>query len=231
MNKPNLDARLLAATKFVREGAYACDIGTDHAYLPIYLVATGRVSRAVAADIGEGPIALARANIAAAGLSDRIEAVMTDGLFGLSAKGITDITICGMGGELISRILQDAPFVKKEGIRLILQPMSRAATLRRYLAENGFAILAERPCRAAGRVYSCLCAEYDGIPRAISPAEAEVGNPALEAAEEKDAFSELLARKIKAVREKIDGLRAAALPTGEDEALLKGLLEIQEKHR
>ena len=225
------DARLLTAAAFVRQGAVFADVGTDHAYLPIYLVATGRVSRAVAADIGEGPIALARANIAAAGLSDRIEAVMTDGLFGLSEKGITDITICGMGGELISRILQDAPFVKKEGIRLILQPMSRAATLRRYLAENGYAILAERPCRAAGRVYSCLCAEYDGIPRAISPAEAEVGNPTLEAAEEKDAFSELLARKIKAVREKIDGLRAAALPTGEDEALLKGLLEIQEKHR
>ena len=225
------DARLLAAAAFVRQGAVLADIGTDHAYLPIYLVASGRISRAVAADIGEGPIALARANVAAAGLSDRIEAVMTDGLFGLADKGITDITICGMGGELISRILQDAPFVKEKGIRLILQPMSRAATLRRYLAENGFAILAERPCRAAGRVYSCLCAEYDGVPRAISPAEAEMGSPTLASAEEKAVFCELLERKCKAVREKIDGLRAAALPCGEDEALLDGLLEIQKKYR
>ena len=225
------DARLLAAAAFVRQGAVFADIGTDHAYLPIYLVKTGRVARAVAADIGEGPIALARANIAAEGLSDRIEAVMTDGLCGLSEKGITDITICGMGGELISRILQDAPFVKDQGIRLILQPMSRAATLRRYLAENGFAIVAERPCRAAGRVYSCLCAEYDGVFRTLSPAEAEVGCPALENEAERDAFLELLSRKMAAVREKLGGLRAAALPTEEDETLLNGLLEIQEKYR
>ena len=225
------DARLLAAAAFVRQGAVLADIGTDHAYLPIYLVASGRVSRAVAADIGEGPIALARANIAARGLSDRIETVMTDGLLGLSEKGVTDITVCGMGGELISRILQDASFVKDKGIRLILQPMSRAATLRRYLAENGFAIIAERPCRAAGRVYSCLCAEYDGVARTLSPAEAEVGVPTLTNEAEENAFAELLERKIKAVREKIDGLRAAALPAGEDEALLDGLLKIQEKYR
>ena len=225
------DARLLAAAAFVRQGAVLADIGTDHAYLPIYLVASGRVSRAVAADIGKGPIALARANIAASGLSDRIETVMTDGLFRLSDKGITDITVCGMGGELISRILQDASFVKDKGIRLILQPMSRAATLRRYLAKNGFAIIAERPCRAAGRVYSCLCAEYDGVVRTLSPAEAEVGVPTLTNEAEENAFAELLERKIKAVREKIDGLRAAALPAGEDEALLDGLLKIQEKYR
>ena len=76
---------------------------------------------------------------------------MTDGLAGLGEAGITDVAICGMGGELIARILSDAPFLKKEETRLILQPMTRPAAVRSYLAENGFVIDEERLCTAAGK--------------------------------------------------------------------------------
>lgn len=224
-----LDARLLAAASFVRRGAVLADVGTDHAYLPIYLIERGLISRAVAADIGEGPIARARAHIAAAGYADRIETVRTDGLCGLDACGITDIAICGMGGELIARILSDAPFTRDPAVRLILQPMTRAAVLRQYLAKNGFAMIAEKPCRAAGRVYSCLCASYDGVVRTLSPAEAEVGNPACETAEEQDAFRELLARKIAATEVRIAALCGAGRACDEDKALLEGLLQLQNR--
>ena len=224
-----LDARLLAAASFVRRGAVLADVGTDHAYLPLYLIERGLISRAVAADIGEGPIARARAHVAAAGYADRVETVQTDGLHGLSARGITDIAICGMGGELIARILADAPFVRDPALRLVLQPMTRAAVLRQYLAENGFAIIAERPCRAAGRVYSCLCAVYDGVFRKLSPAEAEVGNPTCETAEEKDAFRELLARKIAAVEARVTALTAAGRACDEDKTLLAELLQLQNR--
>lgn len=223
------DGRLLAAASFVRQGAVLADIGTDHAYLPLYLIERGVITHAVAADIGEGPIARARAHIAAAGYADQIETVRTDGLAGLADRGITDIAICGMGGELIARILGDAPMVRDPAVRLILQPMTRAATLRRFLAENGFAILGERPCRAAGRVYTCLCAGYDGVRRSLSPAVAEVGDPACETEEERDAFREMLARKITATETRVAALVAAGHACDGDKVLLQELLQLQNR--
>ena len=222
----------MAAAALVRDGAVFADIGTDHAYLPLYLLSRGRILRAVAADIGEGPLSRARANIVEAGEEGRIRTVLTDGLIGLEDEGLSDIAICGMGGELIVRILSNAPFVKQKGIRLILQPMTRAAVLRRYLAENGFAIVEEIPSRAAGRVYSCLAAEYDGVCRTLSPARAEVGYPCCRTAEERDAFCELLSRKIRALTEKREALRGAdRAPDAADEALLGELLQIQKEMR
>ena len=133
-----------------------------------------------------------------------------------------------MGGELIVRILSEAPFVREGGVRLILQPMTREATLRRYLAENGFSILDERPCRAAGRVYACLCAEYDGVRRSLSAAQAEVGSPSCRTEEEREAFCELLDRKISVLTDKKQAMQAAGHPTdGADEQLLQSLVQIR----
>ena len=225
------DGRLLAAASFVRPGAIFADIGTDHAYLPLHLLQAGRITRAIAADIGEGPLARARAHIAACGMAGQIETVLTNGLQGLEDRGLTDIAICGMGGELIVEILSAAPFVRTGAVRLILQPMTRAATLRRYLAAEGFAIVAERPCRAAGRVYSCLCAEYDGTPRTLSPVVAELGAPACETEEERACFLELLTRKITALRNMLAGQAAADAADAEAAALLSDLLLLQQQYR
>ncbi|MBQ8173793.1 MAG: SAM-dependent methyltransferase [Clostridia bacterium] len=222
------DGRLLAAASFVRDGSVFADIGTDHAYLPLYLLSRGRILRAVAADIGEGPLSRAHANIAAAGEDARVKTVLTDGLCGLDKEGLSDVAICGMGGELIVRILSDAPFVRDPSIRLILQPMTREAVLRRYLAESGFAILDERPCRAAGRVYTCLCVEYDGVRRTLTDVQAEVGCPSCGTEEEKEAFCELLSRKIRVLTDKKEAIQAAHhTPSGSDEHLLAALLEIR----
>lgn len=226
-----LDARLSLAASFVREGAIFCDVGTDHAYLPIALVAGGRAARALATDVRKGPLSAARAHIAAAGLSDRIETVLTDGLTGLADRALTDIALCGMGGELIVRILSDAPFVKNENVRLILQPMTRPAVLRRYLAENGFVLDGEGLCRAAGRIYSCMAVHYNGIPYTLTPARAEVGTPTLSGETDRTLFYELLSRRIAAVREKIRGLREGGLPVGEEEAFLEELIQIQQEIR
>lgn len=226
-----LDARLLCAASFVRAGAVFCDVGTDHAYLPIHLTESGRVCRALATDVRKGPLSAAREHIAAAGLSDRIRTVLTDGLAGLADEGITDIAICGMGGELIARILSDAPFVKDGNVRLILQPMSRPAAARRFLAENGFAVDGERLCRAGGRVYSCLCAHYTAIPYEISPARAEIGRPTLDGEGDALLFTELLCRRIAIQREKLSGLLQGGQSALGEEALLQELLQIQQEVR
>lgn len=169
------DDRLTSAAAFVRQGACFADIGTDHAILPVFLYKSQKISRAYACDIAHGPCEKARAQVRAAGLCNSIEVVQTDGLSGLDQKGITDIAICGMGGELIASIVDAAPWVKEGGVRLILQPMTKAPQLRAYLAEAGFSVLKETVTEVSGKLYTCLCAEYTNTPHPLSVFEAEIG--------------------------------------------------------
>ena len=164
MNKPNLDARLLSVAKFVREGAYACDIGTDHAYLPVYLVLIGRALRALASDINKGPVMRAKESVAKYGVSDKIEVILSDGLAGAEKYPVTDIIIAGMGGELIASILDDAKWTRNEKYRLILQPMTHAEILRKYLADNRFSVIDEDIVSEQNdkKIYQIICAEYSG---------------------------------------------------------------------
>ncbi|MBQ9805176.1 MAG: SAM-dependent methyltransferase [Clostridia bacterium] len=169
-----LGARLASAKPFVTQGGRVIDVGTDHAYLPIALIREEISSAALACDINEGPIASARENIAAAGLSDRIETRLTDGLHGTEDFSADDVLIFGMGGELIVRILSEAPFVKDNRVGLVLQPMSRASVLRRYLAENGFEIVGEA-LTFEDKYYQTIAARYSGKCYKLSDVEAWVG--------------------------------------------------------
>ena len=171
-----LNARLRSASEFVRQDAYFADVGTDHAYLPLFLLESGRIKTAVCADINKGPLKTAKKNIDEAGLSDRVKLVLTDGAEGLSEFGITDYAICGMGGELIADIIKRSPHLAKKGIRLILGPMSKQAHLRRYLAERGFSVICEAYSYDAGKYYLTLACEYTGEVRNITDFEAEFGN-------------------------------------------------------
>ncbi|MBQ7319367.1 MAG: SAM-dependent methyltransferase [Clostridia bacterium] len=165
---PRLDARLACALDYIRGGVVA-DIGTDHAYIPLALLLQNRCSFAVASDIHKGPAACAAEHLQAAGIGDDRAAVLcTDGLHGVEAYHPTDIIIFGMGGEMIARILDEAPWVKDASIRLILQPMSRQSDLRDYLGQHGFCIRDEA-IAMVDRPYQIICAEYDGTCRAFSP--------------------------------------------------------------
>ena len=155
-------SRLLAAASLVRDGSRVADIGTDHAYLPIFLVESGRVISAIASDVREGPLENARVNVVKYGLSDKIDIRLGDGLQCISADEADDIIICGMGGELISWILDDAKWVCSADKRLILQPMTAVDDLRIWLADNGFEILKELLVKDGRRIYTVLSAKYVG---------------------------------------------------------------------
>ena len=171
-----IDARLMSSANFVRAGAVLADIGTDHGYLPIFLLKEGRIRHAVLSDINEGPLAAAEQNVKAEGLSDKCTLILSDGAASLTGLGITDYAICGMGGELIARIIGDAPDMRREGVRLILQPMSRFAIVRETLSSLGFRIIDERYSSAAGRPYVSILAEYTGEVRDIDSVTAELGD-------------------------------------------------------
>ncbi len=170
-----LNARLLSAAEFVRQNATFADIGTDHAYLPLFLLDVGRIKYAYCCDINEGPLASARRNAEERGRAEQMNFILTDGASALADRGITDYAICGMGGELIADIIDRAPHLRAEGVNLILQPMTRQAHLRRYLAESGFEILKESYSYDSGKYYLCILASFTGQSHQITDVEAELG--------------------------------------------------------
>ena len=127
-----LDERLKTCCSFLRGRALA-DIGTDHAYLPAVLAATGKVPHAIASDIAEGPLRAAEKTLLEYGVEKLIELRKCDGLSGFLPGEAEDFVIAGMGGELIARILEAAPWLKAPGYRLVLQPMTQQPHLRRRL--------------------------------------------------------------------------------------------------
>ena len=161
----SLDARLLMCASLVRDGARLADVGTDHAYLPVWLLEKGRISYAIATDINEKPLESGRRTAAQSGVSG-IEFRLGAGLGTITADdGITDVVIAGMGGELIAGILSECALTRDERLNLILQPMTRSEELVRFLCENGYKIVLMRCVTSHGKTYAVINARYDGVVR------------------------------------------------------------------
>jgi tRNA (adenine22-N1)-methyltransferase len=144
------------------------DIGTDHAYLPIEAVRSGLCERAIACDIGAGPLEFARKNICAAGLETRIETRLGDGLAPLNAGEADCIVITGMGGKNIMDILSGA-WEKAENARLVLSPQHDLEELRRFLHSNLYNIIEEKLVRERSRYYVIFVARRVSCAEEISP--------------------------------------------------------------
>ncbi len=157
-----LDNRLKLCADFVRKGAKLADIGTDHAYLPVWLCRIGRCPSAVAADINSEPLKRGQSTIIESGMSGRIETRLSDGLKEIKPDEADDIVIAGMGGELIAKILSECSFATDNTKHFILQPMTRSEVLIAWLCENGFKILRQDCCVASGKCYTVLLVKYSG---------------------------------------------------------------------
>ena len=160
----------------VPPGSVAADIGSDHAQLPIYLVRQGICPRAIAADIAEGPLRNGLEAVRVAGLEDRIELRLSDGFSRFAeTEAVGCWILAGMGGTLMARLLDAAPWLRRPGAVIIAQPMRRAHELRQWLAMHNFCIKSECACYDAGRAYSALRAEYDVDGRTYPPGYAYYG--------------------------------------------------------
>ena len=158
-----LTPRLKLVYGMLGGGDTLIDVGTDHAYLPIKLVADGKYSRAVASDIAKGPLASARENIAAAGLDGKIETALSDGFESVALPdGGFSVAVCGMGGEMIASVLSSSEEISRRAKLLVLQPMTKDEKLREYLWKNGFEILEERAASEGEKVYIAMAAHYTG---------------------------------------------------------------------
>ena len=156
MDYIRLSPRLQMVADFVPPCACAADIGTDHGYLPVWLLQNGVIQSAIAADIHAGPLANARQSAAAYDLEEHFRFVQADGLQFSGVQAADVITIAGMGGETIFAILAAAPWLQQQGKQLVLQPQSKVPELTDWLWRNGFTIKDAALCRDAGKRYLVL---------------------------------------------------------------------------
>lgn len=155
-----ISKRLELVASFVPQGAILLDVGSDHAYLPIELVERGKIKSAIAGEVVEGPYQSAVKNVEAHGLKEKIQVRLANGLAAFEeADQVSVITIAGMGGRLIARILEEGLDKLANVERLILQPNNREDDLRIWLQDNGFQIVAESILEEAGKFYEILVVE------------------------------------------------------------------------
>ena len=161
-----LSKRMQALADQVSAGAVFADIGTDHGFLPIYLVEQKKVERAIAMDVRPGPLSRAKEHVQEAGLEAKIELRLSDGLEKLSVGEAQTILISGMGGPLMEGILIRGAAVAKEATELILQPQSEIDGFRRFLAREGYVILEEDMCLDEGKYYFLMKVVHQSKPEA-----------------------------------------------------------------
>lgn len=215
-----LNPRLQTAAEWVRENSRAADIGTDHGYLPIWLVMKGKCPCAIGADINEMPLQRAKTNCQRYGVEEKVRLVLCDGLSALDGREIDDVTICGMGGEMIAHILTTADWVQDPGKHYIVQPMSSPQDLREFLRKHGFLLQKEVVVEDAGKVYSVLSVVWTGETYDLPPEFDFVGAIDLSADDHSREYGRRVLRHL-------ENLRGGLLAQGkmEDAADLDKIME------
>lgn len=159
LNSEKLSARLEAVARFVPKGARLADIGSDHAYLPCYLVKKKIIPSAIAGEVVKGPYESACSQTMAEDLADAISVRLGDGLSILRAGEADCITIAGMGGELITSILEAGKEKLESVERLVLQPNTRAKFIRKWLLDHNWELIDEEIIEEDGKIYEVLVGE------------------------------------------------------------------------
>ena len=151
-----LSDRLDMSAGMVTPGYRLADVGTDHGFVPIWLIRNGIIPSAIAMDINRGPLERAAEHIREAGLEQFIETRLSDGLAALKTDEADSVVIAGMGGALTVRILSGNPAADLNIHELILQPQSEIAKVRYYLEESGWKIDREDMVLEDGKFYPAM---------------------------------------------------------------------------
>lgn len=167
-----LSKRLKTVADLVTPCEKVADVGTDHGYVPIYLVKENICQFAYAMDVNEGPLNIAKSNIAQEGLEKNIETILSDGFDNFGDRDVDSVIIAGMGGDLIVDILSRARVYDFD--ELVLSPHKRPDLVRKFLSENGYKISDEKMVKDAGKYYPAIKAkkgesEYDEVQLEFGP--------------------------------------------------------------
>lgn len=197
-----LKNRLKTVFDFIPQGSTVADIGTDHGFLPIALIKSGKCETVYACDIRRKPLENARKNIDKAGVNG-ITLLLSDGLEKIGEDTVDTVVIAGMGGEIIKGIMERCPWLKNNGKVFILQPITSTEELRIFLLTNGFEITEEKTVTDCGKVYAVIKTVYTGKITDYSPAYPYVGK-IRPLDEDSKAYIEKQYRRIKGIVESLE---------------------------
>ncbi|MCZ2259345.1 tRNA (adenine(22)-N(1))-methyltransferase [Sporosarcina sp. G11-34] len=170
-----LSNRLKAVASFVEKDAVVADIGSDHAYLPCFLIKTGKIQRAVAGEVAKGPYDSAMHNVKKEGLAAVVTVRLANGLLAIEEKDAVDtVTIAGMGGSLIASILENGKSHLQGVKRIITQPNIHAESIRKWAVSNGWEIKDEHIMKEDGKIYEIIVlvegiSSYDELDLLLGP--------------------------------------------------------------
>ena len=200
-----LSNRLLAAAGMVTKGNIVADVGCDHAYTSIYLCEEGIAPRVIAMDVNKGPLAGAGRHVEQAGLTERIDLRLSDGLAKLLPGEADTALLCGMGGLLMIKILSDYPETTASLKELVLQPQSEVGQVRHFLHKQGYRIEKEHMLKEDGKFYVMMRAVPCREPQQYGrECEYEYGKLLLE--EKNEVLAEYLDREERLRREVLNAL-------------------------
>ena len=203
----SIGSRLQTVADFVPSGSVIADIGTDHGYLPIELIKSGKCERAIAGDVNEGPLMAAKHSICDNLLEHKIETRLGSGLEILKVGEVDIAIFCGMGGNLMRQLLCDSPEIVKSLKGLILQPQQGYMTLRSYLYEIGWHIEDEAIAKEDGRIYQIIYATK-GQKDMPNDLELEIG-PILNQ-KRPVLFAEMIGEFIQKINRSLSGMEKSA---------------------
>ncbi|CEO20688.1 tRNA (adenine(22)-N(1))-methyltransferase [Paraclostridium sordellii] len=202
-----LTDRLLKIASLVGENKKIADIGTDHGYIPVYLLNNNKIDYAILADVNKGPLENARKEVKHNKLENKVDLRLGSGLEVLKINEVDEIIIAGMGGILISELLNVKKDVSQSAEKLILQPMQAQNELRKYLYNNGYEIINEVLVKEDFRIYEIIETKYTGKNTEVKDdIYYEVGKKLIE--NKDDLLEEFLSKKINAYKgllDKLDG--------------------------
>ena len=207
MEVVKLSQRLKTAANYIHPGSFFADIGSDHAYLPIYICQTDQSARAIAGELNEGPKQAAQAHVHGYQLSGRIEVRKGDGLAVIETEPVDTVVICGMGGGLIRAILEDGKDKLSSVKRLVLQPNMDGHYLRAWLDDHYYHITAEEILEEDGHIYEIIIADKQVNKQRLTAKESYFGPFLMR--EKNAAFQAKWRREQANIIRIIDGLKKA----------------------
>ncbi len=207
METVKLTSRLQCVADCVKKCRLLADIGTDHAYIPIYTVEKGIAESAIACDVVKGPLKIATDNIKSHGLEEKITPILANGL--KAADNADVIVIAGMGGKLICTILENSPEVAKKADYMVIQPMTCSYELRKYLHENGFSITEEKLAREEDKIYNIMVVKK-GDEKYTDEFHYHIGKKLFE--NRSPMLSEYIRMRAEVIKKQIRGLKTSKNP-------------------
>jgi len=223
---PELSERLCAVARGLPKNGVICDVGSDHGALPLFLLREGLCSRVIVTDLNEAPLFRAKIALEKAGLSERSEFVLTDGIADILPMHPNAFVIAGMGGDTIAGILSRGLSGLEKGTVFALQPMTKEERLRAFLYENGFFIEDEIAVLENGKVFLVLFVRYDAVLRNHDVVMDHFGEYLLNKDDEQSRA--YIAKVIGKMKKRLNGLRCNSERNNDEIALINKILSRME---